>query len=271
MRIAFVGGGNMAAAMIGGLLQQGFPAGDIAVVEVLAEARERLARDYGVEVHAAPDLAVPSADLVIMAVKPQQMREAARGLARSLANQLVVTIAAGITTGSLVSWLGGYRSIVRAMPNTPALVRVGMTGLFALSEVSAEGRQAAERLLRAVGKTVWVEEEGQLDAVTALSGSGPAYVFYFLEAMQEAGRVLGLADATARLLAEQTFLGASMLAAESEEAPELLRARVTSKGGTTEAALKAMENSGVKGHVIAAIQAAAARSRELGREYGRAD
>jgi pyrroline-5-carboxylate reductase len=261
----------MAAAMIGGLLQQGYPPADIAVVEVSAEARERLRRECGVQIHAAPDAPLPLAEVVIMAVKPQQMREAARTLVPFLSQQLLITIAAGITSEALSRWLGDYHNIVRAMPNTPALVRAGMSALFATPQVSTAGRETAERLLGAVGETVWVEQEQQLDAVTALSGSGPAYVFYFLEAMQEAGRMLGLSAATARKLSEQTFLGATQLARQSEDPPEVLRARVSSKGGTTEAALQAMEAGAIRSQLIAAIHAAAARSHELGRELGRAE
>jgi pyrroline-5-carboxylate reductase len=269
MKIAFIGGGNMAAAMIGGMLQQHYHPADIAVIEVSAETRERLERELGVQAHATPTLAVPVADLLIMAVKPQQVRAAAKSIAPFLSDQLVITIAAGITTDTLSRWLGNYRNIVRAMPNTPALVRAGITALFAMPEVIATGRKAAGELLGAVGETVWVDDEHQLDAVTALSGSGPAYVFYFLEAMQEAGRKLGLSEATARKLSEQTFLGAAKLAIQSDETPEVLRARVTSKGGTTEAALQAMESSAVKTHLVTAIEAGAARSRELGHELGR--
>jgi pyrroline-5-carboxylate reductase len=269
MKVAFIGGGNMAAAMIGGMLQQNYHAADIAVIDVSAEARERLGRELGVQAHATPALAVPVAELLIMAVKPQQVRDAAKSLGPFLSDQLVLTIAAGITTDTLSRWLGNYRNIVRAMPNTPALVRAGITALFAMSEVTTTGRTVAADLLGAVGETVWVDHEDQLDAVTALSGSGPAYVFYFLQAMQEAGRKLGLSEATARKLSQQTFLGAAKLALQSDETPEALRARVTSKGGTTEAALQVLESSAVKTLLVTAIEAGAARSRELGHELGR--
>jgi len=261
----------MATAMIGGMLQQNHRAADICVIEVSAEARERLGRELGVQAHATPALAVPGADLVIIAVKPQQVRDAAKSVAPVLKDQLVITIAAGITAGTLSRWLGNYRNIVRAMPNTPALVRAGITALFAMAAVSTAGRKTASELLEAVGETVWVDNEEHLDAATALSGSGPAYVFYFLEAMQEAGRKLGLPEATARKLSEQTFLGAAKLAMQSDETPRALRARVTSKGGTTEAALQVMESSAISTHLVTAIEAAAARSRELGHELGRVE
>jgi pyrroline-5-carboxylate reductase len=168
----------------------------------------------------------------------------------------------------LSRWLGGYENIVRAMPNTPALVRAGITGLYAAAGVSTAGRDAAQRVMGAVGETVWVEEESQLDTVTALSGSGPAYVFYLLQAMEEAGQLLGLPDETVRRLSQHTVLGAAKLAVQSAEPPAALRARVTSKGGTTEAALARMEAAGVKASVIEAIRAAAVRSQELGRAFG---
>ena len=269
MKITFIGGGNMAAAMIGGMLTRGFAPADIQAVDVAPAARERLATEFGIAAHATADEAVGASDVVILAVKPQQMAEVAKALRPYIGRQLVVTIAAGIRTADLSRWLGGYRNIVRAMPNTPALLRAGVAGLYALSDVNESGRQSAQDILDAVGLTVWLDREEQLDAVTALSGSGPAYVFYFLEAMQEAGRAMGLPDAAGRTLSLQTLVGAARLAAESGESPETLRACVTSRGGTTERALTDMQSNNVKQHLIAAIFAAEARSRELGDEFGK--
>ena len=269
MKITFIGGGNMAAAMIGGMLARGFAPADLCAVDVQDTARDRLVKDFGIATYASPDLPARQSDVLILAVKPQQMAAAAKGLRPVIQKQLVLTIAAGIRTADLSRWLGGYRNIVRAMPNTPALVRAGITGLYALPEVSESCRQAAQNLLDAVGLTVWLDSEDHLDAVTALSGSGPAYVFYFLEALQEAGRAMGLPLAASRALSLHTLAGAARLASESPEPPETLRARVTSKGGTTERALNEMEASQVKQHLVAAICAAQVRSRELGDEFGR--
>ena len=268
MKITFIGGGNMAAAMIGGMLARGFAVGDIHAVDVIDTARERLRRDLSIGTYAAADQCAPASDVVILAVKPQQMSAAARTLRPLIRQQLILSIAAGIRTADLSRWLGDYRNIVRAMPNTPALVRAGVSGLYAMAQVSQTQRNAAQSLLDAVGETVWLDDESQLDAVTALSGSGPAYVFYFLEALQEAGRAMGLPEAASRALSLHTLLGAAKLAAASSEPAETLRARVTSKGGTTERALDEMEARQVKQHLIAAIRAAEARSRELGDEFG---
>ncbi|MES2353330.1 MAG: pyrroline-5-carboxylate reductase [Pseudomonadota bacterium] len=268
MRITFIGGGNIAAAMIGGMIARGFAIADICAVDIFPAARERLAKEFGITTYAEFAEPAKQSDVLIFAVKPQQMAEVAKGLRQTIAEQLVLTIAAGIRTADLSRWLGGYRNLVRAMPNTPALVRAGVTGLYALPEVNENGRQTAQQLLEAVGQTVWLNEEDQLDAVTALSGSGPAYVFYFLEALQAAGNAMGLSPEVSRILSLQTLTGAGRLALESTDSPETLRARVTSKGGTTERALNEMEASLVKQHLIAAICAAQVRSRELGDEFG---
>jgi pyrroline-5-carboxylate reductase len=270
MRILFVGGGNMATALIGGLLQQGFAATELEVVDVAPESRARLERDFGVATSAAPDSTrVDAAGTVLLAVKPQQMHEVARSLAPLLRDQLVVTIAAGIRTSDLSRWLGGYRRIVRVMPNTPALIGKGVSGLWAPDEVTAVQREQAQQILGAVGETVWCAREEQLDAVTAVSASGPAYVFYFLEAMQRAASDLGFDTPTARLLAYRTFAGAVELALSSNESAATLRERVTSKGGTTEAALRALAAAGVDQAIATAIRAAEARARELGEQLGR--
>lgn len=267
MNICFIGGGNMAAAIIGGLLDADYAPEQLRVVEINSDNRSKLQNDFNVQATADLAAGVQDSDIVVLAVKPQQLREVAAQLAPLLSGQLVVSIAAGIRAADLARWLG-TQNIVRSMPNTPALVRQGVTGLHALAEVTEGSRAAAENILKAVGRTLWVDDEAQLDAVTAVSGSGPAYVFYFIEALQQAGRELGLTDATARALAIDTFLGAAALAAGSADGVSVLRARVTSKNGTTERALLSMEADKVKQHIVKAAHAAAARSRELGDELG---
>jgi len=268
MKLVFIGGGNMASAMIGGLLRQGWQAGDIAVVDIAAEARERIAKATGVR--ACADIAggLAGAECVIFAVKPQQLRATAQAVAPLLQGRLVVTIAAGIRSGDLARWLGNHERIVRAMPNTPALVLAGMSGLYARPAVTSADRDAAQRILGAAGKTLWLDREEQIDAVTAVSGSGPAYVFYFLEALEDAARAQGFDAAAARQLALQTVAGSVKLAAESSEPPSVLRARVTSKGGTTERGIAVLEARTMKAIVDEAVAAAARRSRELGDELG---
>ncbi len=266
--IGFIGGGNMASAIIGGLLRQGHPAAAIQVVEPWEEQRRRLGELFpGVSVAPAASEALRAAQLVVWAVKPQMFKEAAGASAPFVSQALHLSVAAGITSSSMATWLRTER-IVRAMPNTPALVGLGMTGLFARAAVSSEDRTVVETVVKTTGELVWVDGETQLDAVTALSGSGPAYVFYFLEAMREAGAAMGLPPETAQRLAEGTFIGATSLAQSSGEPLQTLRERVTSKGGTTFAALSAMETSGIKGHFIQAMQAAHHRAAELGREFG---
>lgn len=270
MRITFIGGGNMASALIGGLLKRGGNAAEISVVELQADGRERLARDFGVRAVEAPDVEAMRCDVLVLAVKPQQMREVCAGLAPHLNSQTVLSIAAGLRAADLSRWLGGHSRIVRAMPNTPTLIGQGVTGLYADASVSAAERTQAEQVLAAVGSTVWVGDERLIDAVTALSGSGPAYVFYFIEAMVRGGEDLGLTADQARALAIATFTGASALAAQSPESPATLRERVTSKGGTTEAALKSMAADGVGDSIVRALAAAAARGAELGDQLGAA-
>ena len=267
MQVCFIGGGNMASALIGGLLRNGWSAESIAVVEVDAQARSRIERDFGVRTH--PDSSgAAGTDCVVLAVKPQQLREVARSLAQTAREALVISIAAGVRASDLSRWLGGHRRIVRAMPNTPALVLAGMTGLYAAPDVSSDDRERAEEILRAAGRTVWVREESEIDAVTAISGSGPAYVFYFIEALQQAAADLGFAPEAAREIALQTFAGAVKLATESTDDAATLRAKVTSKGGTTERALAQLESDGVKAAVVRAARAACERSRELGDALG---
>lgn len=273
MKIAFIGGGNMATALIAGLVKEGGDTTQVHVVDPNPEALARLASVYGATGAAGIDGAVEAVDVIVLAVKPQQMREVAAALAPHLGphlgqSPLVLSIAAGIRGADLSRWLGGYGAIVRAMPNTPALIGMGITGLVALAGVSAEQRTAADAVLRAVGQTVWLDDEALIDPVTAVSGSGPAYVFYFLEAMQAAAEEMGLSAQQGKQLALATFAGATQLAAQSDESLEVLRQRVTSKGGTTHAAITSMQTSGVKEAIVAAMQAAAARGRELGDELG---
>ncbi len=271
MKIAFIGGGNMAAALIAGLANKLTDGANIHVADPNAEALARLHKQYGVTTAAATDAAVGAADVIVLAVKPQSMREVAAQLLPFIdpARQpLIVSIAAGIRGADLARWLGGYGAIVRCMPNTPALIGKGITGMVAMTDVSAEQIQAADDILRAVGPTVWLDDESKIDAVTAVSGSGPAYVFYFIEAMQQAAEEMGLSAEQGKQLALATFTGAAQLAQQSSEPVSLLRERVTSKGGTTYAALTSMEGSHVKAAIITAMKAAAARGKELGDELG---
>ncbi len=268
MRLTFIGGGNMASALIGGILAQGGAAADINVADVMPQARERLHAEFGVAVHESPVAAIAEADCVVLAVKPQQLRDVAAGLAAHVGTRLVLSIAAGIRTDDLSRWLGGHARIVRAMPNTPALVRAGVTAIYALPGVTAAEREAVGLTLSAAGKVLWVAEERLLDAVTAVSGSGPAYAFYLIEAMQDAALQLGLDADAARLLSVETVLGAARLAEASDVSAAVLRARVTSKAGTTERALSVLEARGVKQSLIDAMVAAEARSRELGDSFG---
>ena len=267
MNITFIGGGNMAAALIGGLVSGGAATRDFRVVDPLAAQRENLAARFpGVGLFS--DLsagAVEGAEIAILAVKPQQMRAAAEALApyASLV-PVILTIAAGTRLADLSLWLGGYSRLVRAMPNTPALVGAGISGLFASLAVDARNRRNVARVLEAVGQVIWCEREELLDAVTGVSGSGPAYVFYFLEGLEEAARELGFNAADARTLAYATFAGAIKLAQGSSESSATLRERVTSKGGTTERALAELDAGAVKRKFIDAVKAAAARARELG-------
>jgi pyrroline-5-carboxylate reductase len=271
MQATFIGGGNMASALVGGLLKQGWPAAELRVVEILPQARAALSRQFAVAAEPAVPDCFDAQEVVVLAIKPQHMLDVARELRSRLSGQLVVSIAAGIRTGDLSRWLGGYEQIVRVMPNTPALVLAGISALFAMAAVAADARARAEGILSAVGGTLWVEREELMDAVTAVSGSGPAYVFYFMEAVIRAAEELGLAPEQARTLTLETFYGAASLARQSGESPAALRVRVTSKGGTTERAVNALEAAEVRQHLIDAVKQAADRSRELGEQLGSAD
>lgn len=267
--LAFIGGGNMASAIIGGLLQQGLPASAIEVVEPFEAARQRLRELFGIEAQAAPGPQLARAALVVWAVKPQTFKEAAAQAGPHLGAAMHLSVAAGIRSDSIAQWLGTQR-VVRSMPNTPALVGMGMTALFARAAVTAADQALVERVIATTGQFLWVQQESQLDAVTALSGSGPAYVFLFLEAMIQAGAEMGLTREQAKQLAVATFAGATELARSSEEPPQVLRERVTSKGGTTYAALTSMQQAQVPQAFIQAMHAACRRATELGDEFGRA-
>ncbi|HRQ05746.1 MAG TPA: pyrroline-5-carboxylate reductase [Nitrosomonas halophila] len=271
MNITFIGGGNMASAIIGGLIQNGSQPASICVVEIDAHARERLVRQFGITVTEMLADGIDASDIIVFAIKPQQLQALAVQARQLLQNKLVISIAAGIRTLHLSQWLDGHARIIRAMPNTPALIGKGATGLYAQPSVDNRQKEQAEIILGAVGTVLWVDEEILLDAVTAISGSGPAYVFYFLEAMQEAGVELGLTADIARQLTLQTFLGATDLAAQSDEAFNMLRSRVTSKGGTTEQALLSLEQSAVKQAFKRAIRASYDRSLEMGEILGRTE
>ena len=274
MKIAFIGGGNMASALIAGLAGKLTAGANIHVVDPNPESLAKLNQQFGVTTAAAADAALGAADVIVLAIKPQSMREVAAQLLPLLdpaKRTLIVSVAAGIRSADLSRWLGGYGAIVRCMPNTPALIGMGITGMVAAAGVSAPQKQAADDILRAVGPTVWLDDEAKIDAVTALSGSGPAYVFYFIEAMQQAAGEMGLSAEQGTQLALATFAGAAQLANQSAEPVALLRERVTSKGGTTYAALTSMEHSGVKAAIVQAVKAAAARGKEMGDELGAAD
>ena len=265
--IAFIGGGNMASAIIGGLLKQGWPASHIDVVEPFEEARAKLSSQFGITAQARAGSFLTRADLVVWAVKPQTFKDAAAQTQVHTQAALHLSVAAGIRSDTIAQWLGSER-VVRAMPNTPALIGKGITALFARAAVNEPDKALANQVLGSTGELMWVDAEDQIDAVTALSGSGPAYMFYFMEAMREAGTGMGLDPAQAYRLAIATLIGAGELAKASTDAPETLRQRVTSKGGTTYAALSAMEASGIKPAFIAAMQAAQQRAKELGDEFG---
>ncbi len=264
MKLGFLGGGNMAAALMGGLLQKGFSGADISVVELDAHRREWLRANLDVRVldHDGPLMA--ETDVVVLAVKPQQLRAALATLTELYPGQLILSVAAGVRAGDISRWLSGHPAVVRAMPNTPALVGAGITGLYALPGVLPAQREQAGRIMEAVGSVVWVEDEALLDVITAISGSGPAYVFYFIEALEAAAVELGITPEAARLLSLHTFFGASALAVKDKAPPAELRARVTSRGGTTEQGIRVLEQRQVRQAVLAAAQAAAARSKELG-------
>jgi pyrroline-5-carboxylate reductase len=265
--IGFIGGGNMASAIIGGLRRQGMAAEQFIVVEPHAPQREKLLADFGITALAQPDKSLARAEQIVWAVKPQTFREAAAQVAAHTKLALHLSVMAGITSTSMAQQLSSQR-IVRAMPNTPALIGKGIAGLYARAGVSEADKLGIEALIATTGEHLWVTDESHLDAVTALSGSGPAYVFFFIEAMMRAGQSMGLTEAQSRALAQSTFAGAAELARQSPDSPDVLRQRVTSKGGTTYAAITSMQDSLVGQHFEQALRAAGARAAELGREFG---
>jgi pyrroline-5-carboxylate reductase len=265
--IAFIGGGNMASAIVGGLVGSGRDAASILVIDPGDAPRARLASEFGVRTLVAADVALADAELVVWAVKPQFFQAAAAPCAPHVGQALHLSVMAGIRSEA-IAHAGGAARIVRAMPNTPALIGQGIAGLYARDAVTAADRAQVEAVLAPTGRTLWVAREEDLDAVTALSGSGPAYVFYFVEAMMQAAVEMGLSAAQGRELALATFAGATALAQASSDAPDLLRERVTSKGGTTHAAITALDAAGVKPAFVAALKAAQLRARELGDEFG---
>jgi pyrroline-5-carboxylate reductase len=269
-RLAFIGGGNMAAALISGLIKQGLAAERLVVADPVLEQRGRLVREYGVSAAADNADAVKGADAVILAVKPQQMRSVALGLAPHLAamHPLVISVAAGIPHAALARWFGPEISVVRTMPNRPALNGFGATGLYAPAGVGPAARATAEQIMAAVSATVWVEHESQMDTVTALSGSGPAYFFLFMEALEAAAHERGLPEGIAHRLTLETAFGAAQMARESKESLATLRDQVTSKGGTTAAALAVLDAAGLRAIVAHAVAAADRRSAELAAEFG---
>jgi pyrroline-5-carboxylate reductase len=275
LKIAFIGGGNMASALIAGLAGKLTAGANIRVIDPNPAALEKLHTEFGVQGATSIAAGLVDVDVIVLAVKPQSMREVAAQLLPQLTTclesggqPLILSIAAGIRAIDLSRWLGGYQAIVRCMPNTPALIGLGITGMVVAGTVSAEQKQAADAIMSAVGATVWLDDEALIDPVTAVSGSGPAYVFYFIEAMQQAALEMGLSNEQGTQLALATFVGAAQLAAQSTEPVSLLRERVTSKGGTTHAALVSMEQSGIKDAIVAAMKAAAQRGRELGVQLG---
>ena len=259
----------MASAIIGGLVAQGFALSHLHVVEPFEAARTKLHGDFGIQAHAEAGDFLKHADLVIWAVKPQTFKDAALQVQSFTRNALHLSVAAGIRSDTIAQWLHTQR-VIRTMPNTPALIGKGITALVARGGVSPEDKDWASAVIQTTGDVLWLSDEAQIDAVTALSGSGPAYMFYFMEAMREAGIGMGLDAAQAYQLAVATFIGAGELAKASSEPPEVLRQRVTSKGGTTYAALSTMEHSGIKASFIQAMQAAQVRAKELGDEFGAA-
>ena len=261
-KIAFIGGGNMSQALIGGLLGQHMAASQITVSEPV-EALHPVLRQLGVQVTHDNQAAIEHADVVILAVKPQVVAEVLTSLQQQFKNQLIISIAAGVTISTLSHLLQGYGRMVRAMPNTPALIQAGATGLYADQQVSAADRELASAILGAAGLVLWFDQETQLDAVTAVSGSGPAYFFYVMEAMIQAGTALGLSAEQAAALTLQTALGAAKMALQSPHSPAQLRRNVTSPNGTTQAAIEALDAAEVNLHIQAALQAAASRSAEL--------
>jgi pyrroline-5-carboxylate reductase len=266
-KIGFIGGGNMAASLVNGLVASGHEPKQLWVSDINPETLTNLSANLGVNVTQSNKKLIAAVDVVVLAVKPQILEQIAKEICPCLhPDQLVVSIAAGITITSLTNWLCPETPIVRCMPNTPALVLTGATALYANDKVSPEQRDLAETILRSVGIALWVDTESELDAVTAVSGSGPAYYFLLMEAMEKVAVELGLSEATARLLIQQTALGAAKIALESSESPGELRRRVTSPGGTTQQAIETFERGGFTELVAQALHAARDRSIEMSKQ-----
>lgn len=268
--LAFIGGGNMAGSLIGGLITDGWDPARIRVADTSTQRLDQLSQQFPIRTTTSNTDAADQTDIIVLAVKPQVIKSVAQELAGIVAQQqpLVISIAAGIPASALGNWLGKSTAIVRAMPNTPAMVQSGAAALYANASVSEDQRSIAESILRAVGVVIWVDDEAQMDAVTALSGSGPAYFFLFMEALQMAGEELGLPKDSARLLSLQTAFGAAKMALESNEDAATLRHQVTSPGGTTEHAIRTFQEGALEALVSKALLAAATRSRELAAEFG---
>lgn len=265
-RVAFIGGGNMASSLIGGLITDGYSPDTIWVADPISEQRSRLQSQFKVHTHADNHAVIESAAVLVLAVKPQLLREVVEPLANAVQHHkpLVISVAAGVREPDLRRWLGDQVAIVRSMPNTPALVKSGATALYANVHVSDQQQQLAESILRAVGLTIWVNDENLLDSVTALSGSGPAYFFLVMEALEKGGIKLGLSEKQARLLTLETAFGAAKMALESPQSPASLRNRVTSPGGTTERAIEVLQEGQLETLFVNALEAARQRARELG-------
>ena len=269
-KICFIGGGNMAASLVGGLINNTYPCELISVTDLDQSKLQQLAEQFSINTTTDNQAAVKHADVVVLAVKPQVLASVCNDIKESLdKSALIISIAAGIRSTDIDRWLGNNNAIVRCMPNTPSLIQAGATGLYANPQISAKQKQVAEQILGAAGITLWVDDESQLDAVTAVSGSGPAYFFLFMEAMQHAGSQLGLDEKTAGLLAKQTALGAARMALEGEDDPATLRAKVTSKGGTTAAAIASFEANDFAQIIQQALNAARDRAIELADELGK--
>jgi pyrroline-5-carboxylate reductase len=267
MNISFIGGGNMARAIIGGLQNNGFDMAAITVIEPDAQKCSQLATEFNVQVsdsYTENSNANTMNKVIILAVKPQQMREVCSQLNQKLHSQLIISIAAGIRSTNISRWLNNYPAIIRVMPNTPAQIQAGVSALYAMPGVNQVQRDQATTILDAVGITLWLDDEVKMDAITAISGSGPAYVFYLIEALQEAAVGLGLTSEESRMLAVHTFAGASLLAKKSIDDVKILRAQVTSKGGTTEQGILALEAANIKNIIMNAAKAATDKSRTLG-------
>lgn len=268
--LCFIGAGNMAKSLIGGLIASGYSKQHIMATDPTAEQRNQITETFGIECLADNNSAIERADIVILAVKPQILQRVCKSIQTSVQNRqpLILSVAAGIRSGDIDRWLGNHQAIVRTMPNTPALIQSGATGLYANANVTSEQKEQAEHIMRAAGLTIWVDEEQKIDAVTALSGSGPAYYFLFMEAMENAAQEMGLDAKTAHLLTMQTAFGAAKMVLESREDCATLRQNVTSPNGTTEQAINTFETEGLRDTVAKAMQAANRRAKELANELG---